>query len=307
MNNVNLDCSTTIASLAATRHGIMPTSPCLRLIRLISPRRLSSALTRRLSGTFLATGIACCVFGAAVAAPASPRKDWFHVVRIDAHTFALSEPKYWQQNVSYLLMGERRALLVDTEPRVYSIREVLKTRTELPVLVIPSHLHFDHVGDIQEFSEIGLLDIPALRAEIRNGIFVETEDQFMLNSSTSSFRVTQWIKDGTAIDLGNRKVTLISTPGHTPDSVSIVDKARKRVFSGDLVNQMGIWALTESSSLSQLAASVRRILRLLPKDGLDFEAHSEVPRHHGELEQVASGVEAIVRGKMPVKLGCLGG
>ncbi len=77
----------------------------------------------------------------------------------------MSEPKYWQQNVSYLLIGQDKALLFDSGPGVYSIRDVVKTLTTLPVLVIPSHLHFDHVGRIDEFPEIGLLDTPVLRAE----------------------------------------------------------------------------------------------------------------------------------------------
>ncbi len=240
------------------------------------------------------------------AAPASPPKDWFHIIRIDAHTFALSEPKYWQQNVSYLLIGQKQALLFDTGPGIYRIRDVVQTLTTLPVLVIPSHLHFDHVGRIQEFSDIGLIDIPALRAEVHDGVFVETENQFMLNSSVSKFHVTKWIKDGTVIDLGGRPVTVLSTPGHTPDSVSIVDPGRKRVFSGDLVDK-DVWALTQGADLAQIAASVRRLLQVLPKDGSDYEAHREPPWHYRDLEEEAAGVESVVRGDIPVKRGCLGG
>jgi glyoxylase-like metal-dependent hydrolase (beta-lactamase superfamily II) len=118
--------------------------------------------------------------------------------------------------------------------------------------------------------------------------------------------VTQWIKDGTDIDLGNRKVKLISTPGHTPDSDSLVDTAGKRVFSGDLVDRE-VWALTEGSDVAQIAASVRRILRLLPKDGLDFEAHREAPWIYSQLEEEATSVEWVARGQIPVKPGCPAG
>src|ERR1700749_3399107 len=73
-----------------------------------------------------------------------PPRDWFHVIRIDSDTYALSEPKYWQANVSYLLLGSRRALLFDTGPGIYDIGDVVRGLTALPVTVIPSHFHFEH-------------------------------------------------------------------------------------------------------------------------------------------------------------------
>ncbi len=128
----------------------------------------------------------------------------------------------------------------------------------------------------------------------------------MLNSGTSSFRVTDWIKDGTDNDLGIRKVTQISTTGHTPDSVSIIDVVGKRVFTGDLVDR-AVWALTEGASVAQIAASVRRVLQFLPKEGLDYEAHREAPWHYKDLEEEAAAVESVARGQAPMKPGCLAG
>jgi hypothetical protein len=135
--------------------------------------------------------------------PATPA-DWFHVYPIDTHTYAISEPNYWQQNVSYLLIGERRALLFDTGPGLYSIREQVQRLTSLPVIAIPSHLHFDHVGDLEEFSDVRLLDTPALRAQVRHGYIVEPPSQYMLRTPFT-YRVRGWVKDGQTIDLGARK------------------------------------------------------------------------------------------------------
>jgi NitT/TauT family transport system substrate-binding protein len=108
---------------------------------------------------------------------------WFHVFPIDERTYALSEPKYWQENVSYLLIGTQRALLFDTGPGIYSIRAAVQALTSLPVIVIPSHLHFDHVGDLEEFADVRLLDTPRLRAQVRGGYFVETPDEYQVRGS----------------------------------------------------------------------------------------------------------------------------
>jgi glyoxylase-like metal-dependent hydrolase (beta-lactamase superfamily II) len=122
------------------------------------------------------------VQGAEPARPPTPA-DWFHVYPIDQQTYAISEPKYWQENVSYLLIGARSALLFDTGPGIYSIRAEVQRLTSLPVIVIPSHLHFDHVGDLEEFTDVRLLDTPALRAQVRGGYFVETTPQYQLRGS----------------------------------------------------------------------------------------------------------------------------
>lgn len=89
--------------------------------------RFSSARWRRIALTLMAClGTA----GAALAAPtkrAPAPADWFHVFPIDERTYAISEPKYWQKNVSYLLLGTRQALLFDTGPGVYGIRSVVRS------------------------------------------------------------------------------------------------------------------------------------------------------------------------------------
>ena len=59
------------------------------------------------------------------ARPESDPSDWFHVIQLDESTYAISEPRYWLKNVSYLLIGTRSALLFDTGPGVHSIRPVV--------------------------------------------------------------------------------------------------------------------------------------------------------------------------------------
>jgi hypothetical protein len=120
-------------------------------------------------------------------------------------------PNTGKRNVSYLLLATRRALLFDTGPGIYSIRDVVRGLTSLPETVIPSHLHFDHVGRIAEFSDIALIDLEALRRQV---------------------------KDGEVIDLGGRRITVVNTPGHTSESVSLIDPSHQRLFTGDLVNRL---------------------------------------------------------------------
>lgn len=240
-------------------------------------------------------------------APASAPADWFHIFPIAERTYAISEPKYWQQNVSYLLLGTRQALLFDSGPGIYSIRQAVRSLTPLPVIVIPSHLHFDHVGDLNEFDDVRLLDTSALRAQVRNGYFIESSGQYMLRG-TFKFRVRGWIKDGESIDLGQRMVRLISTPGHTPDSVSLVDpEGGGRLFTGDLINKPVTLCDVPGSDPGAMASSLHRLLAFTQAHSLVYEAHSETPLLPSDLEQLAAGIPAIVAGKAASDLMCLAG
>lgn len=232
--------------------------------------------------------------------------DWFNVIRLDEHTYALSEPQYWQANVNYLLVGTKRALLFDTGPGIFRIRDVVRSLTSLPVLVIPSHLHFDHTGRVGEFDDVALPDIPALRAQTREGVFTATASQFMLSTGTT-FRVSRWIPDGTSIDLGGRKVLVVNTPGHTPDSVSLIDAAGRRLFIGDLVNRDITLANVPGSDVKAMAASVQRLLQLAPPGSIAHEAHSERPLEAAELHEFAAGLGLIAAGKASGQQSCLGG
>lgn len=264
--------------------------------------RCACSLVLALMGSAAAVAAADADTTSRAAAPAG----WFHIVRLDDRTYELSEPKYWQQNVSYLLLGSRRALLFDTGPGIYSIRAAVRQLTRLPLIVIPSHLHFDHVGDLAEFSDVRLLDTPALRAEARGGEFVETPAQFMLKSGIR-YHVAGWVKDGQRIDLGGRTLTLYSTPGHTPDSVSILDDGGRRLFTGDIVNRDVTLLNLPGSDVRAEARSLHRLLAVAPNAQVAYEAHKEVPLTRAELEQLATGVDAIAAGTARWKPACGGG
>jgi len=254
---------------------------------------------------------AAALCAAARLAPASEEKPdlapagYFHIFKLDKQTYVISEPKYWQENVSYLLLGTQQALLFDTGPGIYSIKAVVRSITKLPVLVIPSHLHFDHVGDLQEFDDVRLLDTPALRAQVHDGYFVEPPEQFLLRTS-KRYRVNGWIADGQTIELGGRAIRLLSTPGHTPDSVSLIDASHNRMFTGDIVNRIVTLVDVPGSDVTAMAASLRRLLELGPAGAPAYEAHSEKPIQSAELKMLAAGIAEIAAGHATSKPMCLG-
>jgi glyoxylase-like metal-dependent hydrolase (beta-lactamase superfamily II) len=268
---------------------------------------------RSIAAFFLAcisTLILACLCGASPTPsepnPVVPPRDWFHVIRLDSDTYALSEPKYWQANVSYLLLGTRRALLFDTGPGIYSIRDVVRGLTSLPVTVIPSHLHFDHVGRIAELSDIAIIDLETLRRQVKNGILTEPPTQYLLQSEYR-IPVSHWVKDREIIDLGGRPITVVSTPGHTPESVSLFDPSHRRLFTGDLVNREVSLLNVPGSDLQQTLRSLHELARLTQGRDLAYEAHSEKPLTPAELRLVARGIDDILHERISSQRFCLYG
>ena len=203
--------------------------------------------------------------------------DYWAVQPIDANTTAIGEPRYYQQNYAYLIMGESRALLFDAGSGTRdNITSIVASLTKLPVTVMPSHLHFDHTGGIKPFKSIAMIDLPETRADVTNGEFTIGRYEFhgMRDGLTPpTFTVSEWLKPGATIDLGGRVLTVLSVPGHTPTSVALFDPASHQLFSGDYIYPTTLYAFLPGSSLSAYRATTQRLLAMLPADTKIWTAH----------------------------------
>ena len=202
--------------------------------------------------------------------------DYFAVQDLGQGVFAIGEPRYYQQNYAYLILGGRRALLFDSSSGTRDISPMVASLTRLPVTVMVSHLHFDHLGGITPFHHIAMIDLPATRADVTDGMFTPGRYEFgglADKRVRPSFRVSEWIKPGDIIDLGGRKLQVLSTPGHTPSSVSLYDAAGKRLFTGDYIYPTTIYAFGPGASRSAYHATAQRLLAAIPPDTILWTAH----------------------------------
>jgi len=79
---------------------------------------------------------------------------WFEVYKIVPGVFAIYEPHQFEEVISYLVIGTQKALLFDTGMGISNIKAVVEGLTELPVSVVNSHTHNDHVGDNWRFPDV---------------------------------------------------------------------------------------------------------------------------------------------------------
>lgn len=68
--------------------------------------------------------------------------------------FALIENGHIQGVCSFLIIGSKKALLLDTGMGISDISKIVRQLTDLEIIVVNSHTHFDHIGDDWRFSVI---------------------------------------------------------------------------------------------------------------------------------------------------------
>ena len=79
---------------------------------------------------------------------------WYTVEVIGPGSWCISEYAHWEETHCYLLTGAEKALLLDTGLGIGNIREQVDRLTALPVQVLTTHAHWDHIGGHREFEAI---------------------------------------------------------------------------------------------------------------------------------------------------------
>ena len=210
--------------------------------------------------------------------------DWFAIESIAPGIHAIGEPRFHQINWNYLIEGQHTALLFDTGPGVRDISEVVRTLTKLPVIALPSHLHFDHTGNLHRFQNIALADLPVLRGCDRDGMLHATDDLFrgfLEGMVWKPVKISEWWPIGKRIDLGGRQLELIHTPGHSPDSVSLFDRDAKILFAADFVYPGPLYAQVPGADLAAYLTTTDALLLQINDQTQIFCAHG-APDNKGQ-------------------------
>jgi len=212
---------------------------------------------------------------------------WFEVYKVAPAVFAIYEPHQSEEVISYLIVGDKRAALFDTGMGISDLKKVTAGLTRLPIVVLNSHTHNDHVGDNWQFDTIYAMDTDFTRrnaqgsredaqAEIGPGqICGKLPKGFDSKTySTRPWKITAYTHDGDRIDLGGRSLEVIATPGHTPDAISLLDRGDGLLFTGDTYYPAPIWLFRPETDLDAYGASIRRLAALAPRVKAVLGAHN---------------------------------
>lgn len=159
----------------------------------------------------------------------------FKCVELGAGIYQLQDIK---ENCATLVVGESKALLFDTMLGVGDLKGFISQLTNLPMIVVNSHGHFDHMGNNCQFEEVYLSkkDWHILPIMIDNIPEAERTNKLELNNLRNSLENTEYLRDvepGMEFDLGGITARVVALPGHTGGSIGLLLVERRILLAGD--------------------------------------------------------------------------
>jgi glyoxylase-like metal-dependent hydrolase (beta-lactamase superfamily II) len=241
--------------------------------------------------------------------PVSDR--WFEVYRPAPGVFAIYEPHQAEETIGYLIVGQKRALLFDTGMGISDIKKITAELTKLPIIVLNSHTHDDHVGGDWEFDTVYGVDTDFTRNNAkgsREDAQAEITPDQICGSLPKGFdpkayvtrpwKIAAYMHDGERFDLGGRTIEVMATPGHTPDAISLIDRANGLLFTGDTYYPAPIWLFRPETNFDAYAASIRRLAALAPQVKLVLGAHNIPVASPAVLAQLVTAFDAVRAAKV---------
>jgi len=153
------------------------------------------------------------------------------VHQYNARTFILRENlcTTFEAPFMYLLVGSTKALLIDSgdiaDPSVVPLAETVMRLlpgdgpAKLPLLVVHTHRHLDHRAGDAQFTRFSNAQVVG----------------FDIDSVRNFYKFTDWPNGLVQVDLGDRTVDVIATPGHSETEVSFYDRSTGLLFTGDFL------------------------------------------------------------------------
>ena len=211
---------------------------------------------------------------------------WFKVYDIGDDIYAIYEPYQAQEVISYLICGSEKVLLWDTGFFGGDIKKVVDELWKKEVIVVNSHTHFDHICGNYQFEQVYVHNSEYAFQALADGIPQELIDEEYHSSNiskrspieldVSSFQYQRCnpvgVEEGHIFDLGNRTLEVIYTPGHSDDSMMLVEEEKKLLFTGDTYYPGVIFG--------QYVDTLKPYYETLFKVGKEYQDYTLIPSHN---------------------------
>ena len=217
----------------------------------------------------------------------SERSFWQRLLRLDVKEMFpnLIFENTWQIEDAgvriFILTGSERALVIDTGRSGLDVRKAVESVTDLPCDLLNTHADPDHIAG--------------------NGAF----PTFFMHPSEASVYYKMWkgtgsflpVYDGDIIDLGERELEIVHVPGHTPGSITVLDRKNRCLIGGDPIQCHGqIYMFGIHRDLHSYVYGLKKVDS---RDDFDliYSSHSDLLVPRDVIPELISAAEEIIAGK----------
>jgi glyoxylase-like metal-dependent hydrolase (beta-lactamase superfamily II) len=175
-------------------------------------------------------------------------------------------------------------------------------------VVVNSHTHYDHVGGNYQFHTIYGTDTDFTKENARGRthaqvaefvgegwIWKPTPPGFSKDSYRGEpFEIAKTLHEGEVIDLGGRKLEVLLTPGHAPDSLCLLDRENRLLFTGDTFYPAVLYAHLPGSDLQTYRKTAERLAALAGSVDYLLPSHNEPLVPAGALLRMRDAFDSIL-------------
>lgn len=237
-------------------------------------------------------------------------QDWFRVWEDRPGIWVIEEPLHSEGVKSYLIIGSERAALIDTGMGVGDIRALVTSITNLPVVVLQSHAHNDHIGGAWQFDEVYIHSAEA--DDLARGMVAERLASWFAPAEMSgplpeTFNPVGYaipgkqpagmLNEGDTIDLGDIQLEVFYTPGHSKGGLVFLDRANRTLFSTDVVYLRELYLMVPDSSAPVYAGTLERLVEFVALVDRLYPSHGPTPIDPGIIPAMATAMRQVADGR----------
>ena len=182
----------------------------------------------------------------------------------------------------FLLAGKKKALLIDSGMLINNAKEIAQQLVSLPIELLNTHADRDHVGSNAEFEAFYMH--PA-----------EASNYYNTQKKTGKFNP---IENGDIIDLGDRKLEIITIPGHTPGSVALLDINNCVLYGGDTIQDGTIFMFGVQREFHAYIQSLEKLETMKDRFDTIYPSHGTIPVKSDLISQLHASALSILEGNV---------